>query len=52
MPSLSTEAKDSIAQVSHVQRGYTGNGADNSTDVVLTEGKGSRVLVDIVAGYK
>ena len=51
MPSLSTKAKDSIAQVALAQRGYTGNGADNSTDVVLTEGKGSRVLVDVVAGY-
>ena len=51
MPSLSTKAKDSIAQVCVVQRGYTGNAANNETGVVLTEGKGSRVLVDIVAGY-
>ena len=51
MPSLSTKAKDSIAQVALVQRGYTGNAANNETGVVLTEGKGSRVLVDIVAGY-
>ena len=51
MPSLSTKAKDSIAQVALVQRGYTGNPANNETGVVLTEGKGSRVLVDVVAGF-
>ncbi len=36
MLSLSTKAKDSIAQVALVQRGYTGNAANNETGVVLT----------------
>jgi hypothetical protein len=51
MPSLSTKALNSIAQVSVVQKGYTGNAGDNATDVVLTTVKNARMLVDIVAGY-
>jgi hypothetical protein len=50
MPSLSNKALNSIAQVSVVQNGSTGNPANDETDVVLTTVKNARMLVDIVAG--
>ena len=51
MPSLSTKTRDSLAQVAVKEVGNTANAGDNRTNVVLTEaGKGSRMLVDIVAG--
>ncbi len=51
MPSLSTKTRDSLAQVAVKEVGNTTNAGDNRTNVVLTEaGKGSRMLVDIVAG--
>jgi hypothetical protein len=48
MPSLSAKTPSSIAQVAIITEGETGNVGDNVNDVVLTHGKGSRVLVDIV----
>jgi hypothetical protein len=55
MPSLSTNAPNSLAQVAISTVGYTGDTSDNKQNVVLYEDGVSqnqaRLLVDIVGGY-